>query len=787
MKIHEANELTIISKRLMRVEASKWHEPETVFQRLQGNALTLMLSTLAVSGSAREQERRVLLLLDCMLYVLDEPVMTSALAFATARFTSIQRWFYGALGSKVFINAAAATRLAWAESFYKIVHRLSKVTTVSKLEYRQGYNTPIPLGYIKEFNELPLNKNAVSSLQPFLLIDKTGVEYKVLLEEMVPVLGRPFTEAFHSGLCNIARPKAKDSALRDFGTTFAKFVAHRSTNGLKTTPEQLQNSSEIQLLLVDFMEFHFMKITRRQEPIQEATLSSLQKLWNRFNNYWASLAGQGVVAAPNAFPAGNPKLRNTDGVAHRKTALESDGSVKIITQKLLLPVPLHVTDEEATQLIFKQLVEDFKKVQLWLKDHLYELFEKQAQGAVLIKSIDTLPPANELEKMPRKFWKQRNAIPLALKYIHENHGGYVDTSSIPTVLYPDLAARSGPSKTTVSSLLGLPSRNDAMALMGFLASIDGRFSESAISSVQLLDAKGKRINAVESDGGIILSILKARDAKDGWHNVTLNGDPAILIRKWIRATEPIRAYMRDKGFEGWRSLFVYTGNPLGAPGYFKRTTNINSAFRVFALENKEKLGPLADQVTIPRIRSTRGVIAFLETMDITAMARELGNSSETSLRYYLPDSIWDYFTIRWIRIFQNLLIVTATKDTPYMQRALNFSTAGEMDEFLKNHALESLLPPEDENTCTSEKEISEIMIPASTGLFTMLLSIVAATEKVESHGKSINAQAIYWREFTRRLTSFIESNAFHDHGIKQMLATATSSIEASYFEEIVCE
>lgn len=782
---HEEKNLTIVSKRLMRIEASRWKKPETLFQCLHGSALRLMLSTLAKSGSARERDRRVLLLLDCMLYVLDEPVMTSSLAFATARFSSIQRWFYGALGSTVFINVTASTRLAWAECFYKIVRRLSEVTTVSKLEHHQGYNTPIPVEYIQAFDELPLNKKAILTFQPFLLKDKNGIEYKVLLEEMVPVLGRTFTEAFHMGLCNIARPKTKDTALRDFGTTFSRFVSYRHANGMKIEAKQLLIPSEIQVILVDFMEYHFMKMTRRLEPIQEATLPSLQKLWSRFKNYWASLAAEGVVAAPNAFPAGNPKLLNTDGIAHRKTAIEADGSVKVITQKLLVSIPLHVTDEEATQLVFRQLDKDFKTVQLWLKGHLDRLFGEQDRGNALVKSIAALPCEHELEQIQRNFWKRPEAIPLALKYLVEKHGGYVDTSSIPTVLYPDLAARSGPSKQTLSTLLGLPTKSDAMALMALLASTDGRFSEAAISSVELFDAKGQRINAVESDGGLILSVLKARHAKDGWHDITLNGDAAAYVRKWIRATEPIREYMRNKGLEGWRNLFIYTGNPLGAPSYFKRTTNINSAFRVFAMEYKESLGILADQVTIPRIRSTKGVLVFLESMDITAMARELGNSSETSLRNYLPDSIWDYFTTRWIRIFQNLLIVAATKDTPYMLRALNFKNAEEMDEFLRNHAQESLLPPDAEDHDAAKKEISEVMIPASTGLFTMLLSITAAAEKSENCGEIINAQAIYWSEFTRRLTSFIESDAFHDHGIKQMLAIANSNINISSFEGLV--
>jgi hypothetical protein len=133
-----------------------------------------------------------------------------------------------------------------------------------------------------------------------------------------------------------------------------------------------------------------------------------------------------------------------------------------------------------------------------------------------------------------------------LKYLKQQHGGYVNTSSVRTVLYPHLGARDGPSKKTLSRLLGLPSRLDAMALMGFLASTDGRFSEAAMASAVLLDANGRRINAVETDAGITLTVCKERDADDGWQDVSLNSEAAVFVRRWIQLTEPLRSYARAR-------------------------------------------------------------------------------------------------------------------------------------------------------------------------------------------------------------------------------------------------
>ncbi|WP_143432950.1 hypothetical protein [Herbaspirillum camelliae] len=748
-----------------------------------------LLAASDVVPNARERCLRVLLLLDCMLRVIGEPDLSSPIAFASPRFKSLQSLFYGALGSERFINVSTATRIDWAHTFCTLVKQLSDRTPVTLSDHLQTYKAAIPEELVKAFERVQLNSEEVKRLRPFLLTAKSGLEYNVLLGDMLPVLGEEFTASFHEGLRAIARPKAKDTALRDFGTTFSRFVQHQASLGQSLTADLLRDPSFVQTWLVDFMEHHFMKMVRRQSPVQEGTLASLQKLWSRYRIYWTALANKGVLAAPaSAFPAGNPKLLADNAVGHRKMVYASDGTSTIVTQKLIVPVPLHVTDEEATQLLFKQLQTDFNTVQSWLREHLDRFFADHDRGVALADAVESLPPLPELERVVRLERKESASIVFAVKYFKSEHGGYIDTSKFVTPIYPNLSARDGPPKERVSRYLGLPSRREAMALMAFLASQDGRFSESSLSAAPLLDVNGKRINAVETDAGLTLTVLKERDAGDGWHDVILKGEAAGYVRRWIQLTEPLRTHMRQHRIKGWRNLFVYVGNPLGAPGHFNRASNLHSAFRQFASANEQHLGTLAGQVTIPRIRSTRGVLVFLETMDLSRMARELGNNSETSLRHYLPDSLWDYFATRWLRIFQNLLIVEATKGAPYMQRALHFRSAAEMDEFLQNHALTPLIP-EDETqseTATSERSVSEVMVAASPGLFATLLSISAAAGKAEEAGRELAPQALYWTEFTKRLKAYIESDVFHDRSIKRMMATASTNLDPANFEEVVC-
>lgn len=784
--------LTIVSSGLLRVTTDEWCTPEEQFQRLRDNALDLLLDATA-SGSPAFQAsmKRAVLLFDCLLRVIGEPSVSSSIAFATARFRALQVLFYGALGSERFIDASETTRIGWAYAFYTVLKRLNSKTPVMLTDHRQKAVGAIPEEFVHAFELLKFDEEQVWKLRPYLLQAKSGAEYNVLLRDMAPILGERFTNDFHAGLCTIARPKAKDTALRDFGTTFTQFVCHRASNHQPISPELLAEPSFVQTLLVDFMEYHFMKMMRRKEVVQEGTLGSLQKLWSRYQNYWNALVRQKVVAAPSsAFPAGNPKLLSRDSVGHRRVKTDEAGNTTVITQKLITAVPLHITDEEATKLVFEQLKTDFTKVQTWLRDHLDSFFYDYELGHTLAAEVQNLPAANELKQATRST-SGECGFPLAIKYFKEVHGGYTDTSRVPTTIYPDLAARSRISKASLARYLGIPSRKEAMAFMAFLASHDGRFSESAMAAAKLIDNTGKRINAVETDAGLTLTVLKERDAGDGWHDVLLKEEAAGVVRRWIEVTAPLRNHMRLHGVSGWQNLIIYTASPLGAPAHFIRSSNINSTFRNFALAHEMQLGSLAQSVTIPRIRSTLGVLVFLETMDITQMARELGNTNETSLKHYLPDSLWDYFTTRWVRIFQNLLIVEATKDTPYMLPALHFSSAAEMNEFLRNHAVTPLIPKEEEVSehvavASTGRAPSELMVAASPGIFATLLSIAEAAFQATALGRQLTPQALYWAEFTKRLKAHVESVAFHDRGIKQMMSAAAANTTPANFMGVVC-
>ena len=787
----------------MRVTQEEWLEPTRLFTRINGNALSELVAELNNSGtqSARYNRQRALLMFDRMLCVIDEPTISSVLHFGTKRFTELQDLFYSALASNKFNALSPSVRLTYARTFYTFFRELKERFSIQLCSFVPNSNKFLPDELAQAFDETALCQDEAGKAQPFLLKDKRGNTYNVLLAPMVQVLGRDFTTKFHTALNDIARGKAKDTGLRDFGTTFAKFVAAQAEASKPITEVQLQDSKFVRNMLVDFMETHFKKFLNMKGGAKEGTLASLQKTWGRYSIYLDILITKNVITKPEfGIPKGKPSLAYVKEVRHqRKTDPNDDDSG--VTHKLLTPVPLHLSDDATTAVIFRQINQDFTTVQNWLDVHLESLWQSYEHGISVSNSGPYRLPEGEklIDLLNPK--KNSDALAEAVRYFKQEHKGYVDTNQFETAAYPGKVARNGVSKVKLAQLLGVPNREDAMAMVAYLTSVDGRFTESALADAKLLDRNGTRINAVNSgEGTITLSVLKERAGQEGWHNVVLSGRAYVFMQRWLSLTAPLRAYMKDNHVKGWQNLFIYSGQPLSKPAFFIRTSNMNSYFRAFAQRNRSTLGELTEFVTVNRIRAQKGILIFLKDFDIKAMARELGNDPETSMRHYLPDAIWDYFAVRWIRIFQNLLIVEATRGTAYMARALRFKDATELDEFLKNHALEPLIPEAvNEPDLFAEQEledgqefdrqstppVKEIMVAASHDIFSTLLSVKEAVEFTLAAGEKVHEKAIYWYEFAKRLQVHIESDAYSDRGIKKLMKAASLNVSRDNFLKAV--
>lgn len=783
----------IVSSRLLRVVSDAWSDPDTFFECIRGEALSELLSNAVVSGAEEPSysKRRTLLLFDVALRIHGGLAFSTVSSLREPAFSQAQRWFYGAMWSEQFIARSTVFRQDTCAALCNLLVRAGRTQARSEpipqpYEYPK-YGKHVPQHWVIEFESSKKAPAALRTLTPDVLVASDGEPYRVHLSAMREVLGNEYTDRFLKGLQDIATGKKKDTALRDFGTSLSNFLrTFQAEDGQELSPLCFKNPDRVQVLLEAFRFSHYMRFVDRT-PVRGKVkdLDSTQKIWARYENYWEALHARGYVAWPvHAFPSGSPNLVYRQGPLHWETTRSATGAMIEVTQKLITPIPLHISDEEATELFFVRVRTEFAQIQGWLEHRLQRVWEERLDGkAIAHEGPATFPHLST-----------QYDLPTAVRYFRDAHGGYVDTTNNQTQVFPHQThgrKLSGRSRVVdlaaLSKKLGLPTKEDAITLVAYLMSTDGRFTEAALSDVRIFDKDGIRINATDERGTMLLVTDKHRKRGDGRHDVVLSEPARQRVLQWLELTEPIRKRMRDLHIPGWDRLFIYLRSPLGSPSFLKRRPSQTSAFRTLCQKHVDDLGHLADVVTPSRVRAQRGLLRFLENFSIQEMAEELGNEPKTIIRSYLPPAAWDFFARRWIRIFQAMLIIKSAHVSPHVLRATGLRSVEEIDQLLANHTFDVPSGAEEPGTQMpadqpEDRPMADVVVSVTEGSLTLMASLALAVEEAIRRGHPVNAKSIYWSEFFGHLRQRIEGKVFHDAFVKAALENALQNADPSLYE-----
>jgi hypothetical protein len=142
------------------------------------------------------------------------------------------------------------------------------------------------------------------------------------------------------------------------------------------------------------------------------------------------------------------------------------------------------------------------------------------------------------------------------------------------------------------------------------------------------------------------------------------------------------------------------------------------------------------------------------------MAEALGHAQwePRLLDHYLPKSLQEFFTERWLRIFQTQILVEALKDSPHILEATSFESMSELDEFLENHALRSipshLEDPDGIGAEVTGDPASRVVVCVELGILTVLLSLEGAVRRARH---SPCGRAIRWARIAEKLVPHLET------------------------------
>ncbi len=144
------------------------------------------------------------------------------------------------------------------------------------------------------------------------------------------------------------------------------------------------------------------------------------------------------------------------------------------------------------------------------------------------------------------------------------------------------------------------------------------------------------------------------------------------------------------------------------------------------------------------MRASCGVRVYLETNSVHEMSKVLGHEhyDPKLINHYLPKPLWDYFTNRWVRLFQNAIVYEAMKDSPYLFDAMDINE-DELRQFLANHRLKvipdiMLRAKQQSQQIENDLYFDEAVLmvsPLLLQVFFAIVEFVGANEKINETAK----------------------------------------------------
>jgi len=546
--------------------------------------------------------------------------------------------------------------------------------------------------------------------------------------------------------------------------------------------EQFQTEEGVKSFMHEFTIAHFSRARR----IGNDAKSQLKR-WSRFVRSIEECLCRTGIWAPLTSPIKTPPAA-TKRPSESKTSERDNGL--IVQEKLLTTIPLHVSDNEAMELLFFQIKDDLRTVKNWAHaqaDNLIRRYRKRkslaAEGRVIKDATGTKYKEYTLADLCATLEAPDSQVPPKfLCKVYEYHTGQ-------KCKLKDLAFEFG--FTTTGSLF---------PHQCLLVLEHPLITTEFLRDFNLYDDHDQLTGFNEASR--LLIGYKNRKPSDVREQVVELTDSAFeRVREIIEVTSDARNRLRDEGSSAYRLLFLTTGAGFAPPKQAQVTvwndSKFNNAsklrdrliaeFRPHTQLPDHELVKLLKKVRLTNIRSSSAVEIFIETKSTKVMSQALGHEHYYSdlLSHYLPEALLAFVKSRWIRIFQKSMVCLAMEESPYLLRATKFHDMAELHAFLEKHRIQEVPPQakDPKRKADQPKEnIKEAVLAISTGFLAALFSLEAAVKSATVRHK-VNGTAEYWASIAEHIKIEIEQG--YNRVLKRHLANALKLVDKNRMQNLI--
>lgn len=260
-------------------------------------------------------------------------------------------------------------------------------------------------------------------------------------------------------------------------------------------------------------------------------------------------------------------------------------------------------------------------------------------------------------------------------------------SRTPILFYEGLRKELGAKDDATNTLcraLGVLTTRDCAAATSILIHEQPRFNPESIERADAYDSNGKTLISIVSEAlwfesvGAHTKLIeftipkeRAKARKGG----LLSPIASEIFFDVERLTSRLREKAKCDQPDIARKLFL-VGSQHGFGHVGRVGTYFNSRHKpsVLAKMSKEleQAGFDSHNFQLSKVRNTQGILVWLRTGSLAAMAASMGNSIQVVLENYIPDWVYRRMLIRVARRFQQKLIVLATTGSPWQLSVSDF-------------------------------------------------------------------------------------------------------------------
>ena len=463
-----------------------------------------------------------------------------------------------------------------------------------------------------------------------------------------------------------------------------------------------------------------------------------------------------------------PKFKTSGTQITSKTRVKHDIQGNAFNNKLITPIPLSYSDNKAKEAIFDSIKADINHVTFHCKNLVDETMQCYERFQ-LLKSQGQVKQRTEIGR-------GCNPVDMSLQEnVCATYDHYGCNPPVQNVSYVNFIGYSG--KTTdLNELVCLPTPYILYPFLLLLIEQHPAITDSWLINWNLYDRHGRLHGFKQLKQTWVAVSEKARKGSSkAQQTIVLNDVSKYLIEKIIQLTAHARGLLKAQGSDDSRAMLISTMSvcsqprrlPILLPIYSKSVFRAvigtrmqqNSLYR-----SQKKAVAITNSLTFTSMRASCGIRVYLETQSVHAMAEALGHETYIPqlISHYLPQPLWNYFTNRWVRLFQNAVVYEAMKDSVYLFDVMDIRE-DEIDDFLNAHGLGELplqikagkLKAKDIANDEIRHQIESAVLMISVGLLQVLFAIISFVNNA-SDTEKITTVAKHWFETALFISTHID-------------------------------